>query len=241
MFVCSFYPHLHLCINVLTILSCLVTFIFIIIHVVITNPPADVQGCWGGISHFYCSTERNDFVQINWQIDGSSLTDVDMNDRGISIETNSSTSFLSITGLPINHGVHIGCIIIVSSPPYVESETAAFIVDDIPPVTGLNVTFNKKYTEMTVTWKKPSCLPAKYIYIVSINNGTNVTEGNTTGLAYSVTYYSCSTHNVSVVVVDNGPTQKNSQSMNVSRTPIGGEVYMVYRRVSVMLINVFFE
>ena len=220
---CSFYPHLHLCIHVLTILCCLVTLFSYII--VITNPPADVQGCWGGISLFICSTDRNDLVYIQWTIDGSSLTDVDIIKRGMSIETNSTTSFFNITGLPINHGIIIGCIIVVKSPPYVESISTTFTVDDIPPVKDLNVTFNEKNIEMIVSWNKPSCLPADYIYIVIIDNGPDVIEDNTTGLAYNVNYDSCSTHNVSVVVVDNGPTHNSSQPMNASGTPTaGGEV-----------------
>ena len=86
-----------------------------------------------------CGSDRNDFVHLQWQIDGSSVTDQDLMKRGLSIETVFTSSIISITGLSINNGNDFGCIVLVKLPPYLESKSALFTVSDVPPVTDLSI------------------------------------------------------------------------------------------------------
>ena len=175
---------------------------------VITDPPVDTTGCYGGISTFYCESNRSDVVAIGWLIGTNIVTEQIKETHAITINNDSS---LSIMGLPINNNIRIGCIIAVSTPPYVETMSATFTVIEIPSVKNLNVVINNDI--MTCTWSQPSCVPVNYGYHVNINNESLMVT-NTTTIQYPVA--SCQSYTVSVTVMDT--TQPQYPSETVMRT-----------------------
>ncbi len=174
---------------------------------IITVPPVDTIGCYGGISTFYCESNRSDVLAINWLIGGNSITEQDKETHGITINNDNS---LSIMGLPINNGINIGCIIVVSTLPYVETTGATFTVTDPSPIHNLTIQFNNDI--MTCTWSQPSCIPVNYSYHVTINNKSLIVTD--TSIQYTVA--SCQSYTVSVTVMDT--MQSEIQSETVTRT-----------------------
>ena len=183
----------------------LIIITIIILESIITVPPVDTIGCYGGISIFYCESSRSDVLAINWLINGNSITEQDKETHGITINNDNS---LSIMGLPINNGVFIGCSIVVSTPPYVETTGATFTVTDPSPIHNLTIQFNND-----ITWSQPSCVPINYGYHVNINNESLIVT-NTTTIQYPVA--SCQSYTVSVTVMDT--IQPQYQSETVTRT-----------------------
>ena len=104
-----------------------------------------------------CESDRNDVLYFSWHIDGISLTNQDLMKRGLSIETVFTSSIISITGLSINNGIHVGCIVGVNSYPHFEVRSAIFTVSDVPPVTNLSIKCNTPNTQMNISWTEPSC------------------------------------------------------------------------------------
>ena len=180
-------------------------------------------GCYGDISTFYCESNRSDVIAINWVINGSSITEQDKETHGIT--TNNSS--LSIMGLPINNGVFIGCTIVVSTPPFIETMSATFTVTDPFPVEYVNVDINNDI--MTCTWSQPSCVPVNYSYHVNINNESLIVT-NTTTIQYTVA--SCQSYTVSVTVMDT--IQPQYQSETVTGTNIGGKSITLFNFTSVV-------
>ena len=179
-------------------------------------------GCWGGISTMSCGSIRND-VTLHWTIDGSSLTNQDIMKRGLSIETVFTSSNISITGLSINNGILVGCTVVVSSPPYLESKSALFTVSDVPPINDLGIKFNTLNTQMNISWTKLSCLPVNYSYVISIENESDIiAEYKTTDLQYTVDVIPCNHYTCNVTVVDIGLTQYESSVSSIQRTAEGG-------------------
>ena len=195
---------------------------FSILIVVITIPPIDTVGCWGGISTISCGSIRNDVVHFGWSIDGSSVTDQDLMKRGLSIETFFTSSKISIIGLYINNGILVGCTVVVKSPPYLESKSALFTVSDLPPVSNLNIKFNTQNIQMNISWTEPSCLPVNYSYVISIDNESGIIEYTTTDLQYTVDVIPCDHYTCNVTVIDIGLTQYESSVSSIKRTAEGG-------------------
>ncbi len=171
---------------------------------IITVPPVDTTGCYGGISTFYCESNMSDVVAINWQINANSITEQDKETHGITINNDNS---LSIMGLPINNGIHIGCTVGVSTPPYVETKGAIFTVNNPSHIQNLVIEFNNDI--MIFTW---SCVPVNYSYHVTINNKSLIVTD--TSIQYTVA--SCQSYTVSVTVMDT--MQSEIQSETVTRT-----------------------
>ncbi len=113
-------------------------------------------------------------------------------------------------GLPINNDIRIGCIISVSTPPYIETMGATFTVTDPFPVEYVNVDIDNDI--MTCTWSQPSCVPVNYSYHVTINNKSLIVTD--TSIQYTVA--SCQSYTVSVTVMDT--MQSEIQSETVTRT-----------------------
>ncbi len=172
---------------------------------IITVPPVDTTGCYGGISTFYCESNRSDILAINWQIGGNSITEQDKETHGITINNDNS---LSIIGLPINNGITIGCTVVVSTPPYSGTMSATFTVTDPSPVDYINVDIDNDI--MTCTWSQPSCVPVNHCYHVNINNESLMVT-NTTTIQYPVSF--CQSYNVSVTVMDTLQPQYQSETV----------------------------
>ena len=139
---------------------------------------------------------------LQWHIDGSSVTDQDLVERGLSIETvfadDYTSSNISITGLSINNGTHVKCYVGVKSLPYVESKSALFTVSDVPPVSDLNIKFNTQNIQMNISWTEPSCLPVNYSYVISIENESDIIEYTTTDVQYTVDVTPCNHYTCNV-------------------------------------------
>ena len=191
---------------------------------IITVPPVDTIGCYGGISTFYCESNRSDVLAINWLIGGNSITEQDKETHGITINNDNS---LSIMGLPINNGIIIGCTVIVSTPFSTENKGATFTVNDPFPVQSLTIQFNND--TMTCTWSQPSCVPVNYSYHVNINNESLIVT-NTTTIQYTVSF--CQSYTVSVTVMDT--TQPQYQSETVNGTNRGGNGIILFNFTSVV-------
>ncbi len=182
-----------------------VSLIFISAALIITVPPVDTTGCYNGISQFYCESDRNDTLTIDWLINSNSITEQDKETHGITINNNS----LSILGLPINNDITIGCTIAVNTPPYSETKSATFTVIEIPSVNNVTVVFND--TIMSITWSPPSCVPVNHSYIVTITNDSTTVTNTTTELYYTILVSPCSSnYTVSITVIDVGFTQYQS-------------------------------
>ena len=173
---------------------------------VITHPPSDTVGCLGGISIFTCGTNRSDLFKISWTIEGN--TEWNEEERGTTIDLHSESavtvSRLSITGLPINNGTIIGCIVVVSSPITTKSMLATFTVHEIPPVKDLKILdIHLEYPEelVTLAWNKSSCLPAEYVYDVTVHNGTGMIHTNTTDLQLSLKLSPCYNYTINVMII----------------------------------------
>ena len=171
---------------------------------IINVPPVDTIGCYGGISKFFCKSNLGDVV-VNWNINDDGITEQDKETRGITINNDNS---LSIMGLPINNGINIGCIIVVSTLPYIETTGATFTVTDPSPIHNLTIQFNNDI--MTCTWSQPSCVPVNYGYHVNINNESLMVT-NTTTIQYPVA--SCQSYTVSVTVMDTTQPQYHSETI----------------------------
>ena len=161
---------------------------------------------------------------MNWLIDSSSITEQDKETRGITINNDNS---LSIMGLPINNGIHIGCTVAVSTPFTIETMGATFTVTDPSPIHNLTIQFNNDI--MTSTWSQPSCVPVNYGYHVTINNESLIVT-NTTTIQYTVA--SCQSYTVSVTVMDT--IQPQYQSETVNGTNIGGNGITLFNFTSVV-------
>ena len=189
--------------------------------IVITHPPSDTVGCLGGISIFICETNRSDVFDISWIIEGN--TEWNEEERGTTIDLHSESavtvSRLSITGLPINNGTLVGCIVVVSSPKAIESKVATFTVYEIPPVEDLKILDTPSYLEypeelVTLAWNKPSCLPAEYVYNITIHNGTGMIYTNTTtDLQLSLKLSPCYNYTIGVMII--GVTFQSQYSSSV--------------------------
>ena len=181
----------------------------------ISVPPVDTTGCCGGISTFYCESNRSDAI-MSWTIDTNSITEQDKQTRGITINDTS----LSIMGLPINNGISIGCIVVVTTPSLqIETAGGIFTVTDIPPVENFTISFDND--NVTCSWSQPSCVPVNYCYHVNINNETLiVTDTDDTTLQYPVS--SCQNYTISVTVVDTEQPQYHSDTVNETTNYIEG-------------------
>ena len=173
-----------------------------------------------------CGSDRN-VAYIQWYIDGNFFIDhLELVERGLSIETafadNDTCSKISITGLSINNGIVIGCIVWISSHPYYEIKSATFTVSDVPPVTNLGIKLNTLNTQMNISWTESSCLPVNYSYVISIDNESDITEYTTTDLQYTVDVTPCNIYTCNVTVVDIGLTQFQSSVSSIQRTAEGG-------------------
>ena len=189
-------------------MSCFFHYLYCIIAI-ISVPPVDTSICFGGITTFYCESDRDDVIQIFWTVVGGSITDEVALTRGITIVTNitAATSTLNITGLPVNNGVIIGCAFIVDGG--IESQPAIFTVTDIPPVENVTIGFDD--TIVNITWNPPSCVPVHHLYTVSITNDTAIVRYNATELYYTISVSPCSSnYTVTVTVIDVGFTQYQS-------------------------------
>ena len=182
---------------------------------IISVPPVDTTGCDGGLSTFYCESDRDDVLLMAWLINSNSITEQDKQTRGITINNNTS---LSIIGLPDNNGVSIGCNIVTSSPPYAETAGATFTVTDIPPVEDLTIVFDNDI--MTCTWSQPSCVPVNYSYHVNINNDTLIVTDTDDTIQYPVD--SCLNYTVSVTVIDTEQPQYHSDTVTETTNYIEG-------------------
>ena len=169
-----------------------------------------------------CESDRNDVVYLVWLIDGSSVTDQDLVERGLSIETVFTSSNISITGLSINNGIHVGCTVVVKSPPYLESKSVLFTVSDIPPINDLSIEFNTLNTQMNISWTEPSCLPVNYSYVISIDNESDIIEYTTTDLQYTADVIPCNHYTYNVTIINIGLTQYESSVSSIQRTAEGG-------------------
>ncbi len=176
----------------------------------ITVPPVDTIGCYNGISQFYCESDRNDILAISWLINGNSITEQDKETHEIIINNDNS---LSILGLPINNGIRIGCIIVVSTPSLQSEIKGAFftLTEMPPPVDNVDIEFND--TLMFITWSPPSCIPVNHSYIVTITNDSTTVTNTTTELYYTIPVSPCSSnYTVNITVIDVGFTQYQSTS-----------------------------
>ena len=136
-------------------------------------------------------------------------------------------------GLPINNGINIGCIIVVSTLPYIETTGATFTVTDPSPIHNLTIEFNNDI--MTCTWSQPSCVPVNYSYHVNINNESLIVT-NTTTIQYPVA--SCQSYTVSVTVMDTIQPQYQSETVTEETNEtdyIGSNCYYYYNNLSFQL------
>ena len=176
---------------------------------IITVPPVDTSICFGGITTFYCESDRTDIANIQWVIEGEAITNEVALTRGITIASNiiTATSTLNITGLPINNGV-IGCTFVTEGFE-LDTLSAIFTVTNIPPVENVTIGFDD--TIVNITWSPPSCVPVDHLCIVSITNDTTTVNDNTTELYYTISVSPCSSnYTVTVTVIDVGFTQYQS-------------------------------
>ena len=173
---------------------------------IITVPPVDTTGCYNGISQFYCESDRNDTLTIDWLINSNSITEQDKETHGITINNDNS---LSIIGLPINNDITIGCTIVVSTPSLqFETKGATFTVTEIPSVNNVDIEFND--TLMFITWSPPSCVPVNHSYIVTITNDSTTVTNTTTELYYTIPVSPCSSnYTVNITVIDVGFTPQH--------------------------------
>ena len=187
---------------------------------VITHPPSDTVGCLGGISIFTCGTNRSDIFDISWIIEGK--TEWNEEERGTTIDLHSESavtvSRLSISGLPINNGTQVGCIVVVISPKAIETKAATFTVHEIPGVEDLKI-LDISYLEypeelVTFSWNKPSCLPAEYVYNITVHNGTGMIYTNTTDLQLSLKLSPCYNYTINVIII--GVTFHSQYSSSVT-------------------------
>ncbi len=179
------------------------------VTMIITVPPVDNSVCYGGVSTFYCGSDRSDIVHIQWSVDGTTITDEEAMARGITINTNitNGTSTLHITGVPINEGI-ISCIFVTDTFD-VSSASAIFTVTEIPSVNNVTIVFND--TLMSITWSPPSCIPVNHSYIVTITNNSTTVTNTTTELYYTIPVSPCSSnYTVNITVIDVGFTQYQS-------------------------------
>ena len=179
---------------------------------IITVPPVPTIGCYGGSSTFYCESNRDDIINIFWSVNGGSLTDETASTRGITVASiitiTAATTTLTITGLPVNNGVDIGCNFVTDEFDF-DAQAATFTVTDIPPVENVTIGFDD--TLVNITWSPPSCIPVDHLYTVSITNDTATVNDNTTELYYTISVSPCSSnYTVTVTVIDVGFTQYQS-------------------------------
>ena len=173
---------------------------------IISVPPVDTTGCFGGITTFHCESNRSDVLAIAWLINSISITEQVKQTREITINNDNS---LSIIGLPDNNDILIGCTVVTSLPPYAETMGATFTVTDIPPVENMTIEFNND--DALITWSPPSCIPVDHLYTVSITNDTTTVNDNTTELYYTIPVSPCSSnYTVTVTVIDVEFTQYQS-------------------------------
>ena len=177
---------------------------------IITVQPVATTGCYGGLSTFYCESDRDDIINIFWSVNGGSLTDETALTRGITVASNitAATTTLNITGLPVNNGVDIGCNFVTDEFDF-DAQAATLTVTDIPPVENVTIRFDD--TIMNITWSPPSCIPVHHLYTISITNDTTTVHDNTTELYYTIPVSLCSSnYTVTVTVTDVGFTQYQS-------------------------------
>ena len=84
----------------------------------ITVPPVSLSGIIYTLANFTCEGVGD---ILKWSVQGNSLTDPSNQDREISVTTNNISvdvwsSVLTIRALPINDGIHVGCIVINFNP-----------------------------------------------------------------------------------------------------------------------------
>ncbi len=175
----------------------------------ITVPPVDNSVCYGGVSTFYCESDRNDIAKIQWSVDSNTITDEVAMARGITIDSNitNATSTLHITGLPVNEGI-ITCVFIADT---FDADTAStiFTVTEIPSVNNVTIVF--KDTLMSITWSPPSQVPVYHSYILTITNDSTTVTYTTTELYYTIPVSPCSSnYTVNITVIDVGFTQYQS-------------------------------
>ena len=173
-----------------------------------------------------CGVDRSNVLALHWTINGFTMSEEEQEKRQMSVDSviinEYGVSNISITGLPINNGIVIGCTVVISSYPYVETKSALFTVSDVPPVTDLSIKFNTLNTQMNISWTEPSCLPVNYGYVISIDNESGIIEYTTTDLQYTVDVTPCNHYTCNVTVVDIGPTQFQSSISSIHKTAEGG-------------------
>ncbi len=175
---------------------------------IITVPPVDNSVCYGGVSTFYCGSDRNDIANIQWSVAGTDVTEDEAMARGITIDSNitTGTSTLHITGLPVNEGI-ITCVFITDTFD-ADTASAIFTVTDIPSVDNVTIVFND--TLMSITWSPPSCVPVNHSYIVSITNDSTTVTNTTIELYYTIPVSPCSSnYTVNITVIDVGFTPQH--------------------------------
>ena len=114
----------------------------------------------------------------------------------------------------------LDALVVVKSPPYLESKSALFTVSDLPPVTDLSIlTLNLilRNIQMNISWTEPSCLPVNYSYVISIDNESGIIEYTTTDLQYTVDVIPCDHYTCNVTVIDIGLTQYESSVSSIHR------------------------